>query len=68
MKMLMRPAVLLFALLFLTRCAGVSDYSPETGPRTSYMGNQGGAGVQGAFWSSNPDHSTVSSRYFTPKD
>ena len=67
-KMAMRILFLLSVLLTLTRCAGISDYSPETGSRSSYMGNQGGAGVQGALWSNDPSHSTVASRYFTPKD
>jgi hypothetical protein len=51
----MRLALLLSALLLLTRCAGVSDYSPETGSRSSLEGNEGGEGVQAAIWSNDPD-------------
>jgi hypothetical protein len=55
----MRLGLLLFALFLLTRCAGVSDYSPETGPRSSLQGNEGGAGVQASLWSTDPDKQTV---------
>ncbi len=55
----MRMAVLFLALLLLARCASVSDYSPETGSRSSYMGNQGGAGVQANLWSTDPGKGTV---------
>jgi hypothetical protein len=66
----MRWAFLTVVLSLLTGCANapITDYSPDTGSRSSLMGNQGGAGVQGAIWSNDPNKSTVSSRYFTPKD
>jgi hypothetical protein len=47
------------ALLLLTGCAGISDYSPDRGSRTSLTGNQGGTGVQAPFWSSDPSQKTL---------
>lgn len=55
----MRLSVLFFALLLLARCSGVSDYSPETGSRSSLTGNQGGAGVQANLWSDDPSKKTM---------
>jgi len=55
--------VLLFAALFLlTRCAGISDYTPDTGSRSSLLGNQGGAGVQAPIWSNDPNKTTVTNQ------
>jgi len=58
----MRPALLFFALTLLTRCGGISDYSPETGSNTSLMGNQGGAGVQAPIWSDDPNKQTLTNQ------
>ena len=58
----MRPVLLLFTLFLLTRCGGVSDYSPETGSNSSYMGNQGGAGVQAPIWSNDPGKQTITNQ------
>jgi hypothetical protein len=62
----MRLVLLLPALLLLTHCGGVSDYSPETGSRTSLTGNQGGAGVQANLWSDDPSKKTVTNQNGTP--
>jgi hypothetical protein len=58
----MRWAFLLIALVFLTRCGGVSDYSPDTGSRSSLLGNQGGAGVQAPIWSDDPSKTTITNQ------
>jgi hypothetical protein len=58
----MRLAFPLFALILLTRCAGVSDYSPDTGSRSSLLGNQGGAGVQAPIWSNDPGKQTITNQ------
>jgi hypothetical protein len=63
----MRLALLLSGLFLLIRCAGVSDYSPETGSRSSLQGNQGGEGVQAAIWSNDPDKQTVTNRNPQPQ-
>ena len=55
----MRLLLFLSALLLVTSCSGVSDYSPETGSRSSLTGNQGGAGVQANLWSDDPSKKTV---------
>jgi hypothetical protein len=62
----MRCLFLLAALLLLTHCAGISDYSPDTGSRTSLTGNQGGTGVQAPFWSSDPSQKTLTNHNGTP--
>jgi hypothetical protein len=49
-------------VLILTRCGGVSDYSPDTGSRTSLQGDQGGAGVQAPIWSTDPAKTTVTNQ------
>lgn len=58
----MRLALPLFALVLLTRCGGISDYSPDTGSNTSLMGNQGGAGVQAPIWSDDPSKKTLTNQ------
>jgi hypothetical protein len=58
----MRLFFLLSSLLLLTHCSGVSDYSPDTGSRSSYTGNQGGAGVQANLWSDDPSKKTVTNQ------
>jgi hypothetical protein len=58
----MRLAFLLFALLVLTRCGAIQDYSPETGPPSSFQGNQGGAGVQAPLWSTDPGKKTITNQ------
>jgi len=58
----MRWLFLLVLFALLTGCAGVSDYTPETGDRTSYTGNQGGAGVQANLWSDDPAKKTVTNQ------
>ncbi len=58
----MRIAFLLSALFLLTRCGGVTDYSPDTGSRSSLLGNQGGAGVQAPIWSTDPNKTTVTNQ------
>lgn len=58
----MRRVLPFFALLLLTRCGGMSDYSPDTGSRSSLMGNQGGAGVQAPLWSDDPSKTTVTNQ------
>jgi hypothetical protein len=55
MRWIFYPSV----LVMLAGCAGVSDYSPDTGSRSSLTGNQGGAGAQAALWSNDPSHKTV---------
>ena len=40
----------------------MSDYSPDTGSRTSLLGNQGGAGVQAPIWSNDPNKTTVTNQ------
>jgi len=62
----MRWISLLLVLLVLTRCAGVSDYSADSGSKTSLTGNQGGAGAQATIWSSDPSHKTVTNQNGTP--
>ncbi len=62
----MRWVLPVFALLLLTRCGGVSDYSPDTGSRTSLMGNQGGAGVQAPIWSTDPEKKTITNQSPSP--
>jgi hypothetical protein len=58
----MRWALPIIALLLLTRCGGISDYTPETGSRSSYMGNQGGEGVQANLWSTDPSKQTITNQ------
>ncbi len=58
----MRWALSVVALLLLTRCGGMSDYSPDTGSRTSLLGNQGGAGVQAPIWSDDPSKKTITNQ------
>jgi hypothetical protein len=55
----MRPALLLAALLVLTRCSTVSSYDASSGSPTSQTGNEAGAGVQAPLWSSDPSQKTV---------
>jgi len=59
----MREAFLLSALFLLTRCAGMSDYSPETDSRTSLQGNDTGAGVQTSIWSNDPNKQTITDQH-----
>jgi hypothetical protein len=58
----MRYLFLFAALLLMNGCAGVSDYSPDTGSRSSLTGNQGGAGVQANLWSDDPSKKTVTNQ------
>ena len=59
----MRLALLLSALLLLTRCGGVSDYSPDKGASpSSFQGTEGGAGVQAPLWSNDPSKKTVTNQ------
>jgi hypothetical protein len=58
----MRWALPIIALLLLTRCGGMSDYSPETGSNSSLQGNQGGAGVQAPIWSNDPGKTTLTNQ------
>jgi hypothetical protein len=58
----MRRLLPILALLLLTRCGGVSDYSPDRGSNTSLLGNQGGAGVQAPIWSDDPSKKTVTNQ------
>ena len=58
----MRWALPVIAVLLLTRCGGMTDYSPETGSRSSLMGNQGGAGVQAPIWSADPSKQTITNQ------
>ena len=56
----------MIALLLLTRCGGISDYSPDTGSRSSLLGNQGGAGVQAPIWSDDPNKKTITNQNGSP--
>jgi hypothetical protein len=60
----MRWALCIGMVLLLTRCAnmGVSDYSADSGSRSSLLGNQGGAGVQAPIWSTDSNKSTVTNQ------
>jgi hypothetical protein len=58
----MRWLLFIFALLLLTRCGGVSDYDPNTGSNSSYLGTQGGAGVQAPIWSDDPSKKTITNQ------
>jgi hypothetical protein len=58
----MRWALPFVAIFLLTRCGGMSDYSPDTGSRTSLQGDQGGAGVQAPLWSDDPGKKTVTNQ------
>ena len=58
----MRWALPVIALLLLTRCGGVTDYTPDTGSRTSLMGNQGGTGLQAPIWSDDPNKKTITNQ------
>jgi hypothetical protein len=58
----MRWALPVIAVLLLARCGGMADYSPETGSRSSLMGNQGGAGVQAPIWSDDPGKKTITNQ------
>ena len=58
----MRWALPVIALLLLTRCGGVTDYTPDTGSRSSLQGNQGGAGVQAPIWSDDPNKKTITNQ------
>jgi hypothetical protein len=58
----MRLALLLSALALLTRCAGMSDYNPDTGSSSSQQGSQGGAGVQAPLWSTDPGKQTITNQ------
>jgi len=58
----MRWALPVIALLLLTRCGGMTDYSPETGSNSSLQGNQEGAGVQAPIWSDDPSKKTVTNQ------
>ncbi len=59
----MRWALPIIALFLLTRCGGMSDYSPDTGSRSSLLGNQGGAGVQAPLWSDDPSKQTITNQH-----
>jgi hypothetical protein len=58
----MRLALLFFAVALVTGCGGVTDYTPDTGSRSSLLGNQGGAGVQAPIWSDDPGKTTVTNQ------
>jgi hypothetical protein len=58
----MRWALLLSALFLLTRCAGISDYSADSGSSSSLQGNEGGAGVQAPIWSDDPSKKTITNQ------
>ena len=62
----MRWILPVLALLLLTRCGGVSDYSPDTGSNSSLLGNQGGAGVQAPIWSDDPGKKTLTNQNGSP--
>jgi hypothetical protein len=62
----MRWVPRVIALLLLTGCGGVSDYSPDTGSRSSLLGNQGGAGVQAPLWSTDPQKTTITNQNPSP--
>ncbi len=62
----MRWLLLSLLLLPLAGCGGISDYSPDSGSRTSLLGNQGGAGVQAPIWSNDPSHKTLTNQNGTP--
>ena len=40
----------------------MTDYSPDTGSRSSLLGNQGGAGVQAPIWSDDPSKKTITNQ------
>ena len=40
----------------------MSDYTPDTGSRSSLLGNQGGAGVQAPIWSDDPSKKTITNQ------
>jgi len=58
----MRLVFFIVVLPLLAGCSGVSDYSPDTGSRSSLTGNQGGAGVQANLWSDDPSKKTVTNQ------
>lgn len=59
----MRHALLLSALLLLTHCGTVTDYQPDKdAPPSSYLGTQGGAGVQTSIWSDDPSKKTITNQ------
>jgi hypothetical protein len=58
----MRWILPIIALLFLTRCGGMTDYNPDTGSRSSLLDNQGGAGLQAPLWSNDPSKTTVTNQ------
>jgi len=62
-----RIAFLLSALVMLTRCGAVSDYSPDKDASpSSFQGTQGGAGVQAPIWSDDPGKKTITNQKPTP--
>ncbi len=59
----MRLAFLLSALLLLTRCGAVQDYSPDkSSSPSSFQGTEGGAGVQAPIWSDDPSKKTITNQ------
>jgi hypothetical protein len=40
----------------------MTDYAPDTGSRSSLLGNQGGAGVQAPIWSDDPNKTTITNQ------
>jgi len=62
----MRWVLPVVAVFVLARCGGISDYTPDTGSKTSLLGNQGGAGVQAPFWSTDPSKKTITNQNGSP--
>lgn len=59
---MMRLVFLFSILLVLSRCGGISDYSPDKGSPSSLEGNQGGTGVQAPIWSDDPNKKTITNQ------
>lgn len=59
----MRFALLLFAVLTLTRCGTVSQYDATSGQSPSSLsGSDGGGGVQTSIWSNDPNKKTIANQ------
>jgi hypothetical protein len=58
----MRRVLPFCGLLLLARCGGMTDYTPDTGSRSSLLGNQGGTGVQAPIWSDDPGKKTITNQ------
>lgn len=62
----MRWVLPVIAILLLAGCGAVTDYSPDTGSRSSLLGNQGGAGVQAPIWSTDSNKKTITNQNGSP--